>query len=281
MMIFIFALFDMVSFCICSARARGIATFLCFALFAPGILRAQTSPEIVIVWQDASVQRGGEARIPIRALIRQAPASWDSLSITIRFAPAALAFRRSFGGGANLMQCESPRVDTQFVNLNIAAARLSCSSLLNAPLSSDTITLATIEFQTLASADLTTTIVVDSLSVNGRLVLPASASRPAQITLQGAPLVIGQFPDAIGQNFPSPVTAAGASFPYTVAEAGRVEFALLSVRGETLAEYPPVIQRQGRYIFEFAPTTPLSAGAYFLRMTTMRGVYYRKFLFTR
>ena len=247
------------------ARARQFtaAAALCLVVLTPDILRAQPSPEIVILWQDATVQRGDDARIPIRALICQAPASWDSLSITVRFAPATLAFRRAGGGGASIMQCESPRVDTQFVNLNIASARLFCSTLLNPSSSSsgDTVVLATVEFQTLASADLTTTIVVDSLSVNGRLVLPSNASRPAQITVRGAPLVIGQFPDAIGQNYPNPVTNSGANFPYTVAEAGRVEFALLSVRGEVLAEFPPVIRRQGRYIFEFLPLAPISGGA--------------------
>lgn len=269
-----------VFYLVCSRSHRWIlptlAVLLLLVCMERTPLAAQT-PQVSFHLQDTSVPRGTLVRLAIRAVFRQLPTSLDSIRFTVRYAPSSIAFQEARGGGASVMQCPTPRIDSQFVNLNLGAIRVSCASLRSLPANTDTVTLATMYFRTLASPDITTFLAVDSLSLNGRLLLPVS-SRPAQITLQGAPLVAAEFPDAIGQNFPNPAPAEGTMFPYTVAASGLVEFALISSRGDVVTEFLPIPRNQGRHIFQLSNTTTLSGGMYVLRMITPRGVYYRSFL---
>lgn len=269
-----------VFYLVCSRSHRWIlptlAVLLLLVFTERPPLAAQT-PQVSFHLQDTSVPRGTLVRVAIRTVFRQLPASLDSIRFTVRYAPSTLAFQAARGGGSSVMQCPSPRIDSQFVNLNLGAIRVSCAALRSLPANTDTVTLATMDFRTLASPDITTFLAVDSLSLNGRLLLPVS-SRPAQITLQGAPLVAAEFPDAIGQNFPNPAPAEGTMFPYTVAASGLVEFALISSRGDVMTEFPPILRNQGRHVFQLSTTTTLSGGMYVLRMITPRGVYYRSFL---
>ncbi len=250
---------------------------LLLLVFTESTPLAAQIPQVSFHLQDTAVQRGTIVRIAIRAVFRQLPASLDSIRFTVRYAPSSLAFQAARGGGSNVMQCLTPRIDSQFVNLNLGAIRVSCAALRSLPANTDTVTLATMDFRTLASPDITTFLAVDSLSLNGRLLFPVS-SRPAQIILQGAPLVAAEFPDAIGQNFPNPANAEGTTFPYTVAASGLVEFALISSRGDVVTEFAPFPRNQGRHLFQLSRTSTLSGGMYVLRMITPRGVYYRSFL---
>lgn len=250
---------------------------LLLLVFTESTPLAAQIPQVSFHLQDTAVQRGTIVRIAIRAVFRQLPASLDSIRFTVRYAPSSLAFQAARGGGSNVMQCLTPRIDSQYVNLNLGAIRVSCAALRSLPANTDTVTLATMDFRTLASPDITTFLAVDSLSLNGRLLFPVS-SRPAQIILQGAPLVAAEFPDAIGQNFPNPATAEGSTFPYTVAASGLVEFALISSRGDVVTEFAPFPRNQGRHLFQLSRTSTLSGGMYVLRMITPRGVYYRSFL---
>ena len=243
--------------------------------------QAHAQPQVSIQLSDTTIRRGTAVRVPVRALLRQLPASFDSLRFILRYAPSSLAFQQALGGGASVMQCASPRVDSQFVNLNLGTVQVSCAALRQLPANNDTLlTLATLEFLTLASPDVSTVVGVESLFINGRAVALGSP-RPARISLQGAPLVAGEFPDALGQNYPNPGGAEGTIFPYTVAEAGLVEFALISEQGVVVMEFPSQQRRQGRYLLNIQPITTLSSGMYVLRMTTPRGVYYRNFLLVK
>jgi hypothetical protein len=238
-------------------------------------------PQASIQLSDTTLRRGTTVRLPIRAFLLQLPASFDSLRFIVRYAPSSLAFQRAVGAGASVMQCASPRVDSQFVNLNLGTVQVSCAALRQLPTNNDTLlTLATLEFLTLASPDVSTFISVESLFINGRVVALGS-SRPAMISLQGAPLVSGEFPDALGQNYPNPGGAEGTIFPYTVADGGLVEFALISEHGVVVMDLPSQQRRQGRYLLNVQPVTTLSSGMYILRMTTPRGVYYRNFLLVK
>jgi hypothetical protein len=231
---------------------------------------------------DTSVQRGTVVRLPIRVAFRQAPAQLESLRFTLRFAPSALAVQRAIGGGGNVMQCALPQVENQFVNLSVGAVRVSCATLSTLPTAQDApVTLAVVELLTLAGPDAVTSVSIDSVVVNGRFVPFFTPPRPAQITLQGAPLVAGQFADGIGQNYPNPVPVSGATFPYTVAETGNVTFELITSQGVVVREYPPEFRRQGRYLWNYRPEGNLPSGLYVLRMTTTRGVYLRGFVVAR
>ncbi len=248
------------------------------AAFLPEQSQAQT--DISIQLPDTTVQRGTLVRLPIRAVLRQFTDPINSLSVVLRYAPSSLAFRQAIGGGANLMQCATPRTDSQFVNLNLASVRLSCDNLRRISPSSDLVTLVGVEFLTLASPDVTTSITVDSLLVNGRAVVPTS-SRPSVIRMTGAPLVEGNFSDGLGQNYPHPVPADGAVFPYTVVELGIVDFALISAGGNVIREFPSLRRPQGRYFFTFKPESDMASGMYTLRMTVRGKAYYRNFLLSK
>jgi hypothetical protein len=249
-----------------------------FGALLPEKLPAQT--DISIQLPDTTLQRGTLVRLPIRAVIRQLAAPITSLSIIIRYAPSSLAFQQAIGGGASLMQCATPRTDSQFVNLNLASVRVSCDNLRRISSGSDTIIMATLEFLTLASPNVTTSVSVDSLSVNGRTVLPTSP-RPAVIRMTGAPLVEGNFSDGLGQNYPHPVPVDGAVFPYTVVELGIVDFALISSGGNVIREFPSLRRPQGRYFFTFKPEGDMPSGMYTLRMTVRGKAYYRGFLLSK
>lgn len=250
---------------------------LALSVGAASMPLAAQPTEVSFHLQDTTVQRGTLVRIAIRASFRQLPPAFNSMRFTVRYAPSSLAFERATGGGLNVMQCPTPRTDSQFVNLNLGAIQVSCAALRPISANGDIVTLAVLEFRTLASPDLTTSLAVDSLSLDGRKLLPVM-SRPALITMQGAPLVTGEFPDAIGQNYPNPSTSEGTTFPYTVATSGLVDFALISSRGDVMVEFPTIQRGQGRYLLQLPPNPALSGGMYILRMITPRGVYYRNFL---
>lgn len=250
---------------------------LLLSVSAASVPLAAQLTEVSFHLQDTTVQRGTIVRIAIRASFRQLPPTFNSMRFTLRYTPLSLAFERATGGGLNVMQCPTPRTDSQFVNLNLGAIHVSCSVLRPIPANADIVTLAVLEFRTLASPDLTTSLTVDSLSLDGRKLLPVT-SRPALVTIQGAPLVAGEFPDAIGQNYPNPSTSEGTTFPYTVATSGLVDFALISSRGDVVVEFPTIQRGQGRYLLQLPPNPALSGGMYILRMITPRGVYYRNFL---
>ena len=249
-----------------------------FAALLPEQSKAQT--DISIQLPDTTIQRGTLVRLPIRAVLRQFTDPINSFSIVLRFAPSSLAFRQAIGGGTSLMQCDTPRTDSQFVNLNLASVRISCDNLRRISPGSDLVTIATVEFLTLASPDVTTSISVDALVVNGRAVVPTSP-RPSVIRMTGAPLVEGNFSDGLGQNYPHPVPVDGAVFPYTVVELGIVEFALISSGGNVIREYPSLRRPQGRYFFTFKPENDMASGMYTLRMTVRGKAYYRNFLLSK
>lgn len=236
-------------------------------------------PQVTAQLADTIVQRGAVLRLPIRVAFRQAPTQIESLRFTLRFAPSSIAVQRAIGGGTSVMQCAFPQIDSQFVNLNNAAVRVSCPMPSTLPALSDvSVTLAVVEILTLAGPDAFTSVNIDSILVNGRFVPFFTPPRPAVITLRGAPLVAGQFADGVGQNFPNPVAAGGTTFPYTVAESGSVSFELITSQGNVVREYPQEFRRQGRYLFVYRPEGNLPSGLYILRMTTPRGVFQRGFL---
>lgn len=258
-----------------------LGSLLMLAVVAFGVCVAHVplSAQVQVSFQlqDTTVKRGDLVRVAVRAVFRQLPASVDSIRFVVRYAPLSLAFQGALGGGANVMQCTPPRTDSQFVNLNFGNIQVSCAALRPLATNTDTVTLATLVFRTLASPDLTTPLSIESLWLNG-ILIPLLSSRQALITMQGAPLVAGEFPDAIGQNYPNPATLDGTTFPYTVAETGSVELSLLSSRGEVVLEFPPVNRRQGRYLLHISPGAALPSEMYIVRMITPRGVYYRSFL---
>jgi hypothetical protein len=256
---------------------RRFVVFFCIvgALFStfPG----QVSAQVQVVLRDTTVERGALARVDVRLTslaTLSLPRRIDSMRVVLRYTTGVL-LRQSVQSGfaTTLFNCPSPVVDSQFVSFNLGFLRISCSSLKMLPLSMsmrDTTNLFSINFLTLAAQDSVATVSVDSLIVNGR---PETITvRPARITVTGGPIVVPKFNDVLGQNFPNPVTAAGTTFPYTIAESGDVQFAIFSILGEMVYEFPGVRRQQGRFALSFVPPRSLASMFYNLRMTTARGI---------
>ncbi|MCS6808311.1 MAG: hypothetical protein RML40_06805 [Bacteroidota bacterium] len=237
-------------------------------------------PQVTFQLGDTSVQRGSVFRVAVRAVFRQMPRTLDSLSIVLRFAPSALAFNRALGGSTFVMQCPAPRVDSQFINLNSGILRISCNALRPMLDSTTSLTVATLEFLALAGPTTTTVLSIDSILINRTTLVPLGTTT-ARITLLSAPLVVGQFSDGIGTNYPNPTPLEGTVFPCTLAGAGNVEFAVLSALGTVLREYKSEFRQQGFFLFPFRPDGLFASGLYVLRMTTARGVVHRPFLIAR
>jgi hypothetical protein len=245
-------------------------------------MAVQSSSQVLVLLRDTTVQRGSLARVDVRvSSLAGLPRSLDSVRLVVRYSPSVLVVESIRGGlPTTLFNCPAPQTDSLFENLNLGFFRILCTSLKPPPANpSDTATLVSLTFLTLAARDSVALVSVDSLIVNGSS-LPIMV-RPARITVIGGPIVFGQFRDALGQNYPNPAGFTSTAFPYTIAETSDVRFAVFSAIGQMVYEFPIVRRQQGRFILQFLPPPSLSNGLYSLRMTTAKGAYTVSFQIVR
>jgi hypothetical protein len=237
---------------------------------------AQITPLV----RDTALQRGQSLVLPVRAVVPAAELNrfptLDSLRLVMSFTPAQLTVQGVAGGGAQFMQCPTPRLDSAFQRKTLGTLTITCAALRRP--TSDTVVFCTLNLGTLVSNDSLAQIRLDSVIINGvRLNVKKDSTR---ILVRDTVQISEVFAESLGQNYPN-ANEFFTSFPYSIESPTTVTFTLFTPLGQQIGDATTLRRSRGAYTLTLAFDATWTSGSYYLRMQTDKGVYWRRFMILR